>query len=220
MNVRHMNFDDRHRENRQRIANAVAVVRPGAGVDHHAVYLVEETLMNALAHRALSVGLKTFDLSADLALIDINLPDLSGFEVIRRILAREADARLIAFSMNAEPAIAARAIELGARAYLTKSDPPERFLEAVDALLAGETYLTPAMAREIAFLHARSANALSPRENDILRLLAVGRSLADVAAELGVSYKTIATNCAVLKTKLGARTSGDLVRAAVEKRRM
>lgn len=161
-----------------------------------------------------------FDLAVDLALIDINLPDLSGFEVIRRILAREGEARLIAFSMNADPAIAARAIELGARAYLTKSDPPERFLDAVDALLVGETYLTPAMAREIAFLHARSAGALSPRENDILRLLAAGRSLADVAAELGVSYKTIATNCAALKVKLGARTSSDLVRVAVEKRKM
>ena len=160
-----------------------------------------------------------FDWAADLALIDINLPDISGFEVIRRILAREADARLIAFSMNSDPSVAARAIELGARAYLTKTDPPERFLDAVDALIAGETYLTPAMAREIAFLHGRSAHALSPRENDILRGLGVGRGLADIAADLGVSYKTIATNCAVLKTKLGARTTGDLVRAAVEMRR-
>ena len=156
---------------------------------------------------------------ADLAMIDINLPDISGFEVIRRILARDAEARLIAFSMNADPAIAARAIESGARAYLTKSDPPERFLEAVDALLAGKTYLTPAMAREIAFLHARGSNPLSPRESEILRGLAAGRSLADIAADLGVSYKTIATNCAVLKTKLGARTTQDLVRAAVEMRR-
>ncbi|MDE3175749.1 MAG: response regulator transcription factor [Pseudomonadota bacterium] len=161
-----------------------------------------------------------FDWAADLALIDINLPDLSGFEVIRAILARAAEARLIAFSMNAEPAIAARAIEVGARAYLTKSDPPERFLDAVDALSAGDTYLTPAMAREIAFLHDRSAGALSARENDILRLLGAGSGLADVAAELGVSYKTIATNCAALKIKLGARTTGDLVRAAVEKRKL
>ncbi len=160
-----------------------------------------------------------FDLNADLAMIDINLPDVSGFEVVRRILGREPEARLIAFSMNADPSIAKRAIELGARAYLTKSDPPERFLDAVDALMSGETYLTPAMAREVAFLHGR-AGELSPREKEILRGLSAGKSLADIAADLGVSYKTIATNCAVMKTKLGARTTQDLVRLAVERQRM
>ena len=161
-----------------------------------------------------------FDLPADMAMIDINLPAVSGFEVIRRILAREPDARLIAFSMNADPSIAARAIELGARAFLTKSDPPERFLEAVDALTAGDNYLTPNMAREIAFLHGRERGALTAREDDIMKRLAAGMSLADIAADLGVSYKTVATNCAVLKTKLGVRTTQDLVRLAVEKQRM
>ncbi len=161
-----------------------------------------------------------FDLPADMAMIDINLPAVSGFEVIRRILAREPEARLIAFSMNADPSIAARAIEIGARAFLTKSDPPERFLEAVDALAAGDTYLTAGMAREIAFLHGRGQGALTARENDILSGLAAGKSLADIAADLGVSYKTVATNCAVLKTKLGVRTTQDLVRLAVEKQRL
>jgi len=160
-----------------------------------------------------------FALPADIAMIDINLPAVSGFEVIRRIVARAPQARLIAFSMNADPSIAARAIELGARAFLTKSDPPERFLEAVDALAAGETYLTPGMAREIAFLNGRGQGALTARENAILNGLARGMSLADIAADLGVSYKTVATNSSVLKTKLGARTTQDLVRLAVEKQR-
>ncbi len=160
-----------------------------------------------------------FALPADIAMIDINLPAVSGFEVIRRIVARAPQARLIAFSMNADPSIAARAIELGARAFLTKSDPPERFLEAVDALAAGETYLTPGMAREIAFLNGRGQGALTARESAILNGLARGMSLADIAADLGVSYKTVATNSSVLKTKLGARTTQDLVRLAVEKQR-
>jgi DNA-binding NarL/FixJ family response regulator len=160
-----------------------------------------------------------FALRADLALVDVNLPDISGFEVIRRICGQAPPARLIGFSMNADPAVAARAIEVGARAYLTKSDPPEVFVEAVDALMAGDSYLTPAMASEIAFLNARSAGALSERESEVLARLAAGRSLADIAADLGVSYKTIAGNCAVLKTKLGARTNQDLVRIAVETRR-
>jgi len=161
-----------------------------------------------------------FDLDADLGMIDINLPDISGFEAIRRILAREPESRLIGFSMNADPAVAARAIEIGARAFLTKSDSPERFLDALEALMAGDTYLTPAMAREVAFLHGRGPGALTARESEILRGLGAGKSLADIAADLGVSYKTVATNCALLKTKLGARTTQDLVRMAVEKKRM
>jgi len=160
-----------------------------------------------------------FERGADIAMVDINLPDISGFEVLRRILSRAPEAQLIAFSMNVDPSIAARAIELGARAYLTKSDPPERFLEAVQALMAGETYLTPTMARDVAFLDSRGAGTLSERERDILAGLRAGKSLAEIAAELGISYKTVATNCAILKTKLGARTTQDLVRVAIETHR-
>lgn len=160
-----------------------------------------------------------FERDADIAMIDINLPDISGFEVMRRVLSRAPEARLIAFSMNADPSIAARAIELGARAYLTKSDPPERFLEAVQALMDGETYLTPTMARDVAFLDARGSGALSERERAILTGLRAGKGLAEIASEIGISYKTVATNCATLKTKLGARTTQDLVRLAVETQR-
>ena len=160
-----------------------------------------------------------FERDADIAMIDINLPDISGFEVMRRVLSRAPEARLIAFSMNADPSIAARAIELGARAYLTKSDPPERFLEAVQALMDGETYLTPTMARDVAFLDARGSGALSERERAILTGLRAGKGLAEIASEIGISYKTVATNCAILKTKLGARTTQDLVRLAVETQR-
>ena len=160
-----------------------------------------------------------FERGADIAMVDINLPDISGFEVLRRILSRAPEAQLIAFSMNVDPSIAARAIELGARAYLTKSDPPERFLAAVQALMAGETYLTPTMARDVAVLGSRGAGTLSERERDILAGLRAGKSLAEIAAELGISYKTVATNCAILKTKLGARTTQDLVRVAIETHR-
>ena len=167
-----------------------------------------------------AAGLAAFvDLKPDLTLVDINLPGASGFEVIGDILAQAPQARLIAFSMNADPSIAARAIDCGARAFLTKSDPPERFLEAAEALKAGETYLTPAMAREVAFLRARGSDALSGRETEILRGLSEGRKLSEIAAALKISYKTVAANAAQLKIKLGARSTQDLVRLAVEKMR-
>ncbi len=156
----------------------------------------------------------------DVALIDLNLPGLSGLELVRRILQRQADARLIVFSMNDDPVIAARAIEAGAKGYIAKNDDPMLFSAAVKSVAAGGVYLHPEMARQIAFLRA-GANAnmistLSPRELEILRLLAAGRTMSQIADALNVSYKTIANNCTHLKQKLGARSPMDLMRIALE----
>ncbi len=156
----------------------------------------------------------------DVAVIDINLPGSSGLELLRRILLREPDARLVIFSMNDDPVIAARAIESGARGYIAKNDDPSLFAEAVRTVAEGGTYLHPEMARRIAFLRA-GANAtmissLSARELEILRLIAAGRTLAQIADFLNVSYKTIANNCTQLKHKLGARTAMDLMRIALD----
>jgi two-component system, NarL family, invasion response regulator UvrY len=160
-----------------------------------------------------------FASNPDVALIDINLPGLSGLELMRRILEREPAARLVIFSMNDNPVIAARAIEAGAKGYIAKNDDPALFAEAVRAVADGGLYLHPDMARQIAFLRA-GANAtgissLSPREVEILRLLAAGRTMAQIADLLDVSYKTIANNCTQLKQKLGARSAMDLMRIAL-----
>lgn len=163
-----------------------------------------------------------FASEADVALIDINLPGISGVEVVRRIVLRDPKARLIAFSMNEDPVVASRAIEAGASAFLTKTDKPDHFWEAVNSVMVGETYLTPTMARLVAFFHARGGEKtgqLSEREAEILRLLGAGKGIADIAATLDVSYKTVANNCSALKGKLGARTQQDLIRIALERRK-
>ncbi len=163
-----------------------------------------------------------FELRPDVAVIDINLPGHSGLELLRRILERAPEARLIVFSMNDDPVVAARAIEAGAKGYIAKNDDPALFAEAVSAVANGGLYLHPEMARQIAFLRAgANANAmssLSPRELEILRLLAAGRTMAQIADLLHVSYKTIANNCTQLKQKLGARSAMDLMRIALSAR--
>lgn len=163
-----------------------------------------------------------FALKPDVAVIDINLPGHSGLELLRRILERAPEARLIVFSMNDDPIVAARAIQAGARGYIAKNDDPALFAEAVRAVANGGLYLHPEMARQIAFLRAgANANAissLSPREVEILRLLAAGRTMAQIADVLNVSYKTIANNCTQLKQKLGARSAMDLMRLALSAR--
>jgi two-component system, NarL family, invasion response regulator UvrY len=156
----------------------------------------------------------------DVAVLDINLPGLSGLDLCRRILQRDGDARLIVFSMNDDPVIAARAIEAGAKGYVAKNDDPLLFLEAVRRVAAGDVYLHPEMARQIAFLRGGSNASrvadLSPRELEILRLLAAGRTMTEIADALNISYKTIANNCTQLRQKLGARSAMDLMRIALD----
>ena len=102
---------------------------------------------------------------------------------------------------------------------VTKNGDPRDFVEAVKEVARGEVWLPPDLARKLAFAGAEGANPLSrltPREMEIMRLVARGANLSQVAHAIGVSYKTVANACALIKTKLGARTTADLVRIGVE----
>jgi two-component system, NarL family, invasion response regulator UvrY len=157
----------------------------------------------------------------DICVIDINLPTVSGFELGRRILARDPSARLIMFSMNDDPAFAARAIGIGARGYVSKTGDPHDLVEAIREVGNGGTYLPPAMARSIAFAgpaFARSPlSKLTSREMEILRLLSAGKSLSEIAWLVHSSYKTVANTSSIIRQKLGVRTSVELVRFAIER---
>jgi two-component system invasion response regulator UvrY len=161
-----------------------------------------------------------FSWKPDVAVVDLNLPGLSGLEVCRRILLRDERAKIIIFTMNDDPVFAARAIEAGAKGYIAKNDDPSLFIEAVRQVARGGVYLHPDMARQIAFLRnnvgANKVAALNARELEILRMLAAGKSMGNIADALHVSYKTVANNCTALKQKLGARSSMDLMRLAME----
>ena len=155
----------------------------------------------------------------EVAVIDLNLPGVSGLELCRRILRGDPEARLVIFSMNDDPVFAARAIEAGAKGYIAKNDDPLLFVDAVRRVADGGVYLGAEMARDVAFVRtrpeARRLSALNERELEILRLLASGTTMAQIAHELSVSYKTVANNCTALKHKLGARSAMDLMRIAV-----
>lgn len=156
----------------------------------------------------------------DVTIIDINLPDLSGFELMRRIHKDDPEARIIMFSMNDDPAFAVRAIELGAHGYVSKGDDPRLIVKAVRKVGAGESFITPHLAQTVAFsgaaIRANPATTLTARELEILRLLSRGEKIVEVAQALDISYKTVANTTSVLKQKLGARNHSDLIRLAVE----
>ncbi|UFZ02700.1 response regulator transcription factor [Bradyrhizobium ontarionense] len=163
---------------------------------------------------------KYFSTSPDVAAIDINLPGISGFELCRRILLRDPKARIVILSMHSDPVFAARAIDVGAKGYISKNDDPARFVDAMYQVGRGAVYLSEEIACKLAFLKASGGSSplrdLNSRELEILRLLGAGRTPAEVADTLDVSYKTIANNCTVLKKNLGARSLMDLARIALE----
>ena len=156
----------------------------------------------------------------DLCVIDINLPTVSGFELARRILTRDASARLIMFSMNDDPVFAARAIDIGAKGYVSKTGDPNDLVEAVREVGNGGVYLPPAIARNVAFARPGFAqnplSKLTSREMEILRLLSSGKSLSEIAWLVHSSYKTVANTSSIMRQKLGVRTSAELVRLAIE----
>ncbi|MGY3529271.1 MULTISPECIES: response regulator transcription factor [Bradyrhizobium] len=156
----------------------------------------------------------------DVTVIDIKLPDVSGFELLRKIRKEDPDALVIMFSMNDDPAFVVRAVEMGAQGYLSKSDDPRLFVKAVRKVAAGERFVSPHLAEAIAFggaaIKANPASQMSARELEILRLLGRGDKIVDVASALGISYKTVANTTSLLKQKLGAKSHSDLVRIAVE----
>ena len=156
----------------------------------------------------------------DVSVLDINLPTVSGFELARRMLARDSAARIIMFSMNDDPIFAARAIEIGAKGYVAKTGDPQDLVEAIREVGKGGVYLPPAIARSIAFAgpaFARSPlSKLTSREMEILRLLSAGKSLSEIAWMVHSSYKTVANTSSIMRQKLGVRTSAELVRLAIE----
>lgn len=156
----------------------------------------------------------------DVTVVDINLPDLSGFEVLRQIRKRSPQAAVIMLSMNDEPSFVIRSIELGARGFLSKGDDPRQLLTAVRQVAKGETFLAPQLAKIVAFssstARANPASELGPRELETLRLLARGQRIGEVADTLGVSYKTVANIASLLKKKLGARSNPELIRIAMD----
>lgn len=155
----------------------------------------------------------------DITIIDINLPDGSGLELTREFVARNADARVVVFSMNETPILAIQAVQAGAKGYVSKTGGSSDLREAVFAVARGETWISDDLIQAMALLRAQNsatAEFLSERERLVLRMLARGRSMAEIANDISVSYKTVASDCAILRKKLGARTSTQMVRIAAE----
>lgn len=157
-------------------------------------------------------------LAPDVVVIDISLPDVSGIEAMRRMLAREPRARVLVFSMHEETIFPSRALEAGARGYITKASAPDVLVDAVRAVAAGKTYLSHDVAQTLALKNVTGSGArlqtLSAREFEIMRLLVAGDSVAAIAGKLGLGAKTVANYQSSIRNKLGAENAAQLLAIA------
>jgi two-component system invasion response regulator UvrY len=154
----------------------------------------------------------------DLVILDLNLPGVGGLELLRRILKFNARLVVLVFSAHTEAIYANRALEAGARGFVSKSAAPEEFLAAVQSILAGGTVIGRDIASEIAAQEIGENAYLRPltqRDLEILRLLAAGNSLTEIGEALGIAYKTVANTLSRIKEKLGVTHTADLIRIAM-----
>jgi DNA-binding NarL/FixJ family response regulator len=158
----------------------------------------------------------------DVAIVDLSLQGkgLAGLPLIQRIKAHDPRARILVFSMHSDPIIVSRALKAGASGYLLKDTSSQELVEAFEKVRGGAHYLSGELAMQVALVgagaHRDPLADLTPRELQMLGLLAEGNPYSRIAETLGVSYKTVVNTCSQLKQKLNARNLPDLIRIAVQ----
>jgi DNA-binding NarL/FixJ family response regulator len=159
-------------------------------------------------------------LEPHVVVMDIALPGGSGLDAMRRMLLRQPNLRVLIFSMHGEAIFVSRALQAGARGYITKSSAPEVLLQAVYAIAQGERYLSTDVAGESAPTPARPlpspADSLTAREFEVLQRLARGESVREIGEKLRLSEKTVANHQSVIREKLGVKNGAQLARLAAE----
>lgn len=161
------------------------------------------------------------DARPDLVVLDLNLPDMNGFDVLGRLLEDDASLRILVFSMHEDPAYASRALEKGALGFVSKNDDPDSIVEAARKVAEGQTYLSQPIAQKLALMSLRGAEdpmaVLTRRKRDVLALFGQGKSLSEIASALGISYKTAANTCSQIKAKMNFSSTPEMMRFAVER---
>lgn len=154
-------------------------------------------------------------LMPDISVIDINMPGVGGIECIRRIHNRNPKAVILVCSMYDDSTVATRALEVGALGYVTKSSPPEVFIEAVKTVENKRNYLSPEIARTIAMdkliKPAQKIDSLSHREYAIFQMIVVGKSISDMATILSLAPKTISNYKNSMMRKLDANGIAEVI---------
>jgi DNA-binding NarL/FixJ family response regulator len=158
----------------------------------------------------------------DMVILDITMPRLSGLETLERVKAANPGIKAILLSFRADPPLIQSAVSLGADGYLLKNARKDEIVAAVREVMGGGCYFSPPVAREIVEQlrepgrkSGEPFTQLSPREREVLRLIAEGLAAKEIATKLSISTKTVEAHRTSLMRKLGVRKATELVRYAV-----
>jgi len=162
---------------------------------------------------------KALEVTPDIAVVDYSLPLINGVEVTRRIRSRLPKTEVLIFTMHDNETIFDELLRAGARGYVLKSDAKLHLLDAIDSLAAHRPFfsspVSEALLTSFRKQQHKEPRALSPREREIVQLIAEGHSNKDVATKLSISVKTVETHRATTMRKLNLSSSAALVRYAV-----
>jgi DNA-binding NarL/FixJ family response regulator len=163
-------------------------------------------------------------LRPDAVVLDVMMPGLNGLEVARQLHLRHPATKIVILSMHATESYVLEALRSGASAYLLKSGTSRELIEALRAVVAGRRYLSPPLSERAIDAYARQTEAsadpydtLTTREREVLQLAAEGRTSQAIAAQLGISARTVETHRANLTRKLGIEGQTELVRYAIRR---
>jgi DNA-binding NarL/FixJ family response regulator len=157
----------------------------------------------------------------DVVILDLNLPDRAGLEVLSQIRSMAPNVPVLVFTMHRQPSYATRALKAGAAGYVSKDSARAHLVTAIRKVARGERFLTPELAESMAFgvvesngenLHER----LSDREFQVLCLIAAGKPPREIASQLNLSVRTVGTHRARLLAKMGLKNNAQLVQYAIE----
>ena len=194
--------------------------------------MVAEGLMSLLAPEFELVGVvengralveEAKRLRPDVIVADISMPQLNGIEAMAQLKEQNREVRVVFLTMHQEVAYARRALDAGASEYVLKHSAPAELVAAIRAALEGKTYVTPALAGEVLLDMSREpagardpVASLTPRQRQILQLLAEGRSAKEIGEELGISSRTVEFHKYQLMEALDIHTSAELIHFAIK----
>jgi two-component system, NarL family, invasion response regulator UvrY len=155
----------------------------------------------------------------DVVVLDLSMPGIGGLECIRRICNRDPNAKILVFSVHDESVYLSRAMEAGAKGYITKNSAPEILVDAIQKIAAGDMYIETGLEKSFR-IHQNEVDyknlisTLTPKEFDIFCLLAKGLTTHKIADELCLGYKTVANYGTQIKNKFNASTVAELAHIA------
>jgi DNA-binding NarL/FixJ family response regulator len=157
----------------------------------------------------------------DVVILDISMPDCSGLDILKQLKSERPKLPVLVLSMHSEDQYAVRALKAGASGYLTKDSAPDELVKAIRKVVSGGRYVGSCLAERLAFeIGADSSKlpheTLSDREFQVLRLIASGKSVTEIAAELSLSSKTVSTYRVRLLQKMNLKTNAELMHYAMQ----